>query len=58
MGLGDLFKSRAQKEAEAVTRAHRVRQTNGQRVRGKQKALTPKQQIKDQEREWKARGWM
>ena len=50
------FKTRAQREAEAFTRAHQQRAASGQRVRGKQKAYTTSQRIKDQQREWKARG--
>ena len=58
MGFGDLFKGKARREAEAWTKAHKVRAQSGQRVKGKTRGLTAKQQIKDQEREWKARGWM
>lgn len=54
--MWDIFKTKAQREAEAITRAHRQRAASGQRVKGKQKTYTAKQQIKDQEREWKARG--
>lgn len=44
-----LFKSDAQKWAEAKQRAHQTRANNGQKVTSRAKKYTPAQQIADQQ---------
>lgn len=55
MGLRDVFKSEAQKLAEAKTAAHQRRADNGQRVTRSAKTYTTAQKLKDQQREIDAR---
>lgn len=48
--ISDLFKSQAQREAEAKQQAHIQRAANGQKITKSRKNYTPAMQLQDQKR--------